>query len=317
MWYMIFPHKDLLDISSLSLPQITLLLDTAVTFRQILNQKVKKAPSLRGKTIVNLFLEPSTRTRTSFELAGKRLSADVINISASSSSLTKGETLHDTLLTLEAMNTDILVLRHYSAGVARVMASRTGMSIVNAGDGMHAHPTQTLLDLLTIRDSFQEFSGLRVMIIGDILHSRVARSNIEALLKVGAKITLVAPPTLLPPDKIWDGVRMLNSLDEEDGNPYDVIYLLRIQRERQKANFFPSIIEYTRHYGLSTSRMESLAHADTIVLHPGPINRDIELSSALADGDRSRILDQVTNGVAVRMAVLYLLSRGPGDEIAD
>ena len=297
-------RKDLLGIRELSAEEITFVLDTANAFKEVGTRDVKKVPALRGKTLVNFFVEPSTRTRTSFELAATRLSADVVNISASASSLTKGETLKDTAKILEAYHADLIVLRHSSAGAPQFLAERVRSSIINAGDGAHEHPTQALLDLYTIRQRRGTIAGLHVAIIGDILFSRVARSNIFGLLKLGARVTLVGPSTLVPRAFEELGVTVSHRLD--DVLPQvDVVNLLRIQHERQRKEYFPGIGEYIRLFGLTRDRAK-LLKADCLIMHPGPINRGVEIDSDLADGVQSVILDQVTNGLAVRMAVLYL-----------
>ncbi len=317
-----FQRKDFLGIRHLSAEEIIGVLDTAETFSEISTREVKKVPTLRGKTIINLFFESSTRTRTSFELAAKRLSADAVNISVSSSSLSKGETLLDTALNLDAMQPDCIVVRHGSAGVPHQLAKVSKAAIVNAGDGANEHPTQALLDAMTIREHKKTFDGLEVAIVGDILHSRVARSNIHLLTKLGARVRVAGPKTLVPNDL----ASLLNPIDAEDEtqthrpltvSPHiedairgaDVVMILRIQRERQDSAFFPTLSEYAIHYGLTTERLD-LAKKDAIVLHPGPMNRGIEISSDVADSSRSLILDQVKYGVAVRMAVLYLATGG-------
>ncbi len=297
-------RKDLLGLRELSVDEITLVLDTADAFKQVGTREVKKVPALQGKTLINLFIEPSTRTRTSFELAAKRLSADIVNISASASSLTKGETLKDTARVLEANHADIIVLRHSSAGAPQFLASRIGASVINAGDGAHEHPTQGLLDSYTIREKKGSIAGLHVAILGDILFSRVARSNIFALLKLGARVTLVGPSTLVPRTFEQLGVTVSHELEEVLPTA-DVVNLLRIQHERQRKEYFPGLGEYIRLFGLTKERAK-LLKPDCLIMHPGPINRGVEIDSELADGDRSVILDQVTNGLAVRMAVLYL-----------
>ncbi len=297
-------RKDLVGIRELSAEEITLVLDTADAFKQVGTRDVKKVPALRGKTLVNFFIEPSTRTRTSFELAATRLSADVINISASASSLTKGESLKDTAKILEANHADLIVIRHSSAGAAQFLAERLRASIINAGDGAHEHPTQALLDLYTIRERRGAIAGLHVAIVGDILFSRVARSNIFALLKLGARVTLVGPSTLVPRAFEQLGVTVSHSLDEVLPT-VDVVNLLRIQHERQRKEYFPGLGEYVRLFGLTKARAK-LLRSDCLIMHPGPINRGVEIDSDLADGAQSVILDQVTNGLAVRMAVLYL-----------
>ena len=297
-------RKDLLGIRELSADEITFLLDTADAFKDVGTREIKKVPALRGKTLVNFFVEPSTRTRTSFEIAAIRLSADVINISASSSSLIKGETLKDTAKILEAYHADLIVIRHSSSGAPQFLAQRLKSSIINAGDGAHEHPTQALLDLYTIRSRKGSISGLHVVIIGDILFSRVARSNIFALLKLGARVTLVGPSTLVPREFEKLGVTVSHKLDEVLETA-DVVNLLRIQHERQRKEYFPGLGEYIRLFGLTKKRGRRLK-PDCLIMHPGPINRGVEIDSELADGAQSVILEQVTNGLAVRMAVLYL-----------
>jgi aspartate carbamoyltransferase catalytic subunit len=307
-----FRYKDLLGIRQLSPDEIHELLNTAESFRDISRREIKKVPTLRGRTVINLFFEPSTRTRTSFEIAAKRLSADAINISPSVSSLSKGETLLDTARNLEAMAPDCIVVRHSCAGAPQQLAKVCSAGIVNAGDGAHEHPTQALLDALTIREHKKDFAGLQVAIVGDILHSRVARSNIHLLTKLGATVRVAGPGTFLPEELgslVEEGL-IVESRIEHALDDADVVMVLRIQRERQDSAFFPSMREYAVHYGINSKR---LAHAkpDAIVMHPGPMNRGIELASDIADGARSLILDQVANGVAVRMAVLYLLAGAP------
>ena len=297
-------RKDLLGIRELSAEEITFVLDNADAFKQVGTRDVKKVPALRGKTLVNFFVEPSTRTRTSFELAAIRLSADVINISASSSSLAKGETLKDTAKILEANHADIIVLRHSSAGAAHFLGERLSASVINAGDGAHEHPTQALLDLYTIREKKGSIAGLHVAIVGDILFSRVARSNIFGLLKLGARVTLVGPTTLVPRAFEQLGVAISDDIDAVLPTA-DVVNLLRIQHERQRKEYFPGLGEYIRLFGLTKARAK-LLKPECLIMHPGPINRGVEIDSDLADGVQSVILDQVTNGLAVRMAVLYL-----------
>src|SRR5918999_551267 len=309
-----FRGRDLLGIEDLTADDIHYILDAVAPFKEVSEREIKKVPTLRGKTIINLFFEPSTRTRTSFEIAGKRLSADVINISASSSSVTKGETLLDTARNLEAMGPDLIVIRHPSAGAPHQLARVCRAAVVNAGDGAHEHPTQALLDALTIRQRKGGFGGLRVAILGDILHSRVARSNAHLLTTMGASVALAGPGTLAPPEfaAIAGGGKLtVASRVEEAVEGSDVLMVLRIQRERQDSAFLPSLREYAVHYGLNLKRL-SLAKPDAIVMHPGPMNRGIEIASDVADGARSLILDQVANGLAVRMAVLYLLGGGAG-----
>jgi aspartate carbamoyltransferase catalytic subunit len=297
-------RKDLLGIRELSADEIVFILDTADAFKEVGTREIKKVPALRGKTLVNFFVEPSTRTRTSFELAAIRLSADVINISASSSSLVKGETLKDTAKILEAYHADLIVLRHSSSGAPQFLAERLKSSIINAGDGAHEHPTQALLDLYTIRSRKGTVAGLHVVIIGDILFSRVARSNIFALTKLGARVTLVGPSTLVPREFEKLGVTVTHDLDSVLESA-DVVNLLRIQHERQRKEYFPGIGEYIRLFGLTKERGK-LLKPDCLIMHPGPVNRGVEIDSDLADGAQSVILEQVTNGLAVRMAVLYL-----------
>ena len=307
-------RKDLLGIADLSVEEINLILDTAVTFRDINTRQIKKVPTLRGKTVINLFFEASTRTRTSFEIAAKRLSADAVNISASTSSVVKGETLVDTALNLQAMAPDAIVIRHGSSGAPHQIAKIVKAGVINAGDGAHEHPTQALLDALTIRHNKGRIAGLKVAIIGDVLHSRVARSNAHLLTKLGAHVVLAGPRTLMPfglEKLILPGagsIRFADSIEEAIADA-DVVMMLRIQMERQSGGFFPSLREYSIHFGLNKRRL-AMAKPDAIVLHPGPINRGVEIDSDVADGDSSLILDQVENGVAVRMAILYLLAGG-------
>jgi len=306
-----FRRRDLLGIRDLTSAEITGILDTAENFREINSREIKKVPTLRGKTVINLFFENSTRTRTSFELAAKRLSADAVNISVSSSSLTKGETLLDTALNLDAMAPDCIVVRHSSAGVPHQLAKVSKAAIVNAGDGANEHPTQALLDAMTIREHKGKIDGLEVAIVGDILHSRVARSNIHLLTKLGATVRVAGPRTLVPADfehLVENGLTVSPSIEDAIRDA-DVVMILRIQRERQDSAYFPTLSEYAIHYGLTNDRLD-LARKDAIVLHPGPMNRGIEISSEVADGSRSLILDQVKYGVAVRMAVLYLSTGG-------
>ena len=298
--------KDLLSLYDLDADEISMILDTAAEFKKVSERRVKKVPALRGKTVVNFFIEPSTRTRTSFELAEQRLSADIVNISASTSSLTKGESLLDTTKNIEALQADIIVMRHSAAGAHNFLADKVSCGIINAGDGAHSHPTQALLDMFTILDKKGKIEGLNVSIIGDILHSRVARSNIWGLLKLGANVTIAGPPTLVPKEFAKLGVNVTHNLKEALEGA-DVVNLLRIQHERQKAAFFPSIGEYSNIYGLNDETIKYL-HPEALVMHPGPINRGVELASFIADGPQSVILEQVTNGLAVRMAVLYLVA---------
>jgi len=296
--------KDLLSVEELSKEEIELILQTAESFKEVSARDVKKVPALRGKTIANLFFESSTRTRTSFELAAKRLSADIINFSSQESSTSKGESLRDTAKNIEAMHVDTIVMRHSSSGSAEYLARSIKAGVVNAGDGIHEHPTQGLLDIFTIREKKKTLEGIRVCLVGDILHSRVARSNIWGLKKMGAKITVCGPPTLIPPKIEELGVEVSYDLDEAIQGQ-DVLNILRIQLERQTGAFFPSIREYAAEYGISKDRMRK-AKKDVIIMHPGPINRGVELAAEVADGPQSVILDQVTNGVAVRMAALFL-----------
>lgn len=301
-------RKDILGMEELSPDEISLILETAESFIEVSTREIKKVPTLRGKTVINLFLEASTRTRTSFEIAGKRLSADTINISSSTSSIVKGETLIDTAKNLEAMNPDIIVLRHSAAGAPHMLARLVRQSIVNAGDGAHEHPTQALLDLMTIKGKKGRLAGLNVAIIGDIAHSRVVRSNVHALTKMGAHVTVAGPATMIPRFMEHMGVKVLTCMDEAVRGA-DVIMMLRIQMEREQQNLFPSLREYAKYYCLGQRHL-ALAKEDVIVMHPGPLNRGVEIAPDVADGPYSVILDQVTNGVAVRMAILYLLAGG-------
>ena len=301
-----FPHRSLLDIEGLTRVDVERILDTAEVFLQVSRRPVRKVPTLRGKTVINLFYEASTRTRTSFELAGKRLSADVINMSVSASSVKKGETLQDTCRTLEAMHPDVIVIRHNASGAPNYVASKIGCSVINAGDGMHAHPTQALLDAFTIRREKGTLDNLVVTIVGDIAHSRVARSNAHLLKMFGCEVRVVGPRTLLPPAVDSLGVRVFDRLaDALEGA--DVVMVLRIQRERLAGALLPSLREYARTFGIGPA---AIAHAkpDAIVMHPGPMNRGIEIENIIADSERSVILEQVEAGVAVRMALLYLFA---------
>lgn len=300
----LWKRKDLLALEDLSREEVELVLDTAESFKEVSDRDVKKVPALRGKTIANLFFEPSTRTRTSFELAAKRLSADVVNFSSSDSSTSKGESLRDTAKNIESMHVDTIVMRHSSSGASEYLARNIRAGVVNAGDGIHEHPTQGLLDMFTMRQKKKSLDGIKVCLIGDILHSRVARSNIWGLKKFGAKITVCGPPTLIPRQIEDLGVEVCYDLDKAVKDQ-DVLNILRIQLERQKGAFFPSIREYAAEYGI-TKDMLKKAKEDVIIMHPGPINRGVELSGDVADGSHSVILEQVTNGVAVRMAVLFL-----------
>ncbi len=310
-----FRRRDLLGIRNLSAEEIVGILNTAENFREINQREIKKVPTLRGKTVINLFFESSTRTRTSFELAAKRLSADAINISVSSSALTKGETLIDTAMNLDAMSPDCIVVRHASAGVPHQLAKVSKAAIVNAGDGANEHPTQALLDAMTIREHKGKIDGLEVAIVGDILHSRVARSNIHLLTKLGATVRVAGPKTLVPDDfaHLVEKDLLVSKNIEEAIEGADVVMILRIQKERQDSAYFPTLREYSIHYGLTNERL-NLAQPDAIVLHPGPMNRGIEIASEVADSSRSLILDQVKHGVAVRMAVLYLATGGTPSE---
>lgn len=299
-------RKDLLDLASLSADEILLILETSESFKEVSGREIKKVPALRGKTVVNLFFEPSTRTRTSFELAAKRLSADVINFSPSASSVVKGETLVDTARNIESMQADIIVLRHSSPGAAERLARAVRSSVINAGDGWHEHPTQALLDLFTIKERKSQIQGLRVAIVGDIAHSRVARSNIYGLTKLGAEVRVVAPPTMIPLHMEKIGVRVFFNFDEAL-DEVDVIMMLRLQLERGGMALFPSIREYARLYSLTLERMKR-AKPNVMVMHPGPLNRGVEIDPEVADSPAAVILDQVSNGVAVRMGLMYLLS---------
>jgi aspartate carbamoyltransferase catalytic subunit len=309
---MTWNRKHLLDIQSLDLDEILTVLETARAFKAVGERVIKKVPALRGKTVVNLFVEPSTRTRISFELAAQRLSADVINFTAEASSLKKGETLKDTARNLEALNADIIIVRHSATGAPHFLSRFLEASVVNAGDGAHEHPTQALLDVFTIQEKKGRIQGLNVTILGDILYSRVARSNIWALLKLGAKVTLCGPATLVP--RVFEqlGCRVTYDINKalEDA---DVINLLRIQHERQRKTMFPSIGEYTSLFGINRSRMTQV-RPDALIMHPGPINRGVEIDSEVADGSQSVILEQVTNGLALRMAVLFLVAGGKGPQ---
>ncbi len=301
-------RKDLLGLKDLSAEEIKLILDTAVPMKEILGRRIKKVPTLRGRTVVTLFYEPSTRTRTSFELAAKYLSADSVNISTSASSVVKGESLKDTARTLAAMGADVVILRHPMAGAPVLLARTIRAAVINAGDGTHEHPTQALLDMFTVREKKGELAGLTVAIIGDILHSRVARSNIWGFTKMGARVRVCGPATMMPPEIEVTGAQVCLSI-EEALTGADVVMMLRIQLERQQQGLFPSIREYARLFGLNRERL-SLARPDALVMHPGPMNRGVEISPEVADGVNSVINEQVTNGVAVRMALLYLLSGG-------
>lgn len=304
-------NKHLLSIDDVTAEDIVRILDTAESFREVGTRVIKKVPALRGRTVVNLFYENSTRTRISFELAAKRLSADVINFSTSGSSVSKGESLKDTALTLQAMGADAIVIRHSSSGSPLTLTKWVRGSVLNAGDGTHEHPTQALLDIYTMRERLDRLEGLRVAIVGDVLHSRVARSLSHALVKVGAEVTLVGPPTLIPPDAPGWGAQV--SYDIESVLPkLDVCYMLRVQRERQRQQYFPSVREYARLFGLTSGRVAMLP-PEALIMHPGPMNRGVEIESDVADLPNSVIEEQVTNGIAVRMALLYLLLGGASD----
>ena len=299
-------RKDLLTMQELEPAEIGLILDTAASMKEIAGREIKKVPTLRGRTVVNLFYEASTRTRTSFEIAGKWLSADVVNWSAAGSSAAKGETLLDTAKNIEAMSPDVVVVRHGASGAAQLLARALKCAVVNAGDGAHEHPTQALLDLLTIREKKDHLEGLSVAIVGDIAHSRVARSNIHGMKKLGMTVTVAGPPTLIPPFVQELGVKVSHRLEEAIAD-VDVIMMLRLQQERMTSGLIPSLREYARYWGLTRASL-SAARQDVLIMHPGPVNRGIELAPEVADGPYSVILDQVANGVAVRMAVLYLLA---------
>jgi aspartate carbamoyltransferase catalytic subunit len=305
-------QKHLLGIADLGAEEIVLILDTAEAMKEVGQRTIKKVPTLRGRTVINLFFEPSTRTRTSFEIAEKRLSADTLNVAIASSSVVKGETLVDTAMNLEAMSPSMIVLRHGSSGACHLLSRICKAAIVNAGDGMHEHPTQALLDAFTIRERKQRLAGLKVAIVGDLLHSRVLRSNVLLLTKLGAEVWVCAPATLIPPGMARMGVRVTTRVDEAVEGA-DVIMMLRIQLERMQGGYFPSLREYFTTFGMTEARVRR-AKDDVIIMHPGPINRGVEIASEVADGAASVILDQVANGVAVRMAVLYLLAGGTDQE---
>ena len=306
--------KDLLGIADLTSEEIYLILDTAEAMREVGQRPIKKVPTLRGKTVVNLFFEPSTRTRTSFEIAEKRLSADTLNIAVATSSVLKGETLADMALNIEAMAPDMIVLRHAASGACHLLARICKSRIINAGDGMHEHPTQALLDAFTIREHKKRIEGLKVAVIGDLLHSRVLRSNVLLLTRLGADVWLSGPPTMVPTGIERLGVRVSTSVDEAVADA-DVIMMLRIQQERMQGAFFPSVREYFTVFGMTVDRVKR-AKPDVIIMHPGPMNRGVEIASEVADGPFSVILEQVSNGVAVRMAVLYLLAGGVDEDEA-
>ena len=309
---MSWQRKHLLDIESLSAAEITTVLDTARAFKSVGERAIKKVPALRGKTVVNLFIEPSTRTRISFELAAQRLTADIVNFSADASSFKKGETLKDTARNLEALNADFIIIRHSASGAPHFLSRVVNAHVINAGDGAHEHPTQALLDAFTIRERKGKIAGLNVTILGDILYSRVARSNIWALTKLGANVTLCGPSTLVPKTFEQMGCRVTHDMAEAVRDA-DIINLLRIQHERQRHTMFPSIGEYTTLFGLTQARL-ARTKPDALIMHPGPINRGVEIDSDIADSGRSLILEQVTNGLAVRMAVLFLVNGGQGPQ---
>ena len=305
---MTWNRKDILDIESLTVDEIRSILDTADGLKEISQRSIKKVPTLRGKTVILFFYEPSTRTRVSFDIAAKRLSADAISISASTSSLVKGETLIDTARNLESMNPDVIVMRHSSSGAPYLLSKKIATPIINAGDGTHAHPTQALLDMMTVREYKKDLKGLQIAIIGDITHSRVARSDIAGFTKMGAQVRISGPPTMIPKGVETLGADVTYDIDEAITG-VDVVMMLRIQKERQQRYLFPSEREYANRYGLSMARLER-AKPDALIMHPGPLNRGVEISPAVADHINSVILNQVTNGVALRMALLYLVAGG-------
>jgi len=305
---MTWARKDLLGLEELSKQEIELILSTADSFKEVSSREIKKVPALRGKTVVNLFYEPSTRTRVSFEVAAKRLSADVINIATETSSVRKGETLIDTGKNIQALHADIIVMRHNYSGAAVVLARNLDISVINAGDGWHEHPTQALLDIFTLKEKLGRIEGLKVSIVGDIAHSRVARSNIWGLTKLGAEVTVCAPPMLIPPAIEELGVEVTHDLDHALKDA-DAVNVLRMQFERDGQDAFPKQMEYVRNFGITGERLQKARHG-IIVMHPGPLNRGIEIASDVADGANSVILEQVTNGIAVRMAVLFLVAQG-------
>ena len=305
---MTWHRKDLLGLEDLNRKEIELILSTAESFKEVSSRAIKKVPVLRGKTVVNLFYEPSTRTRVSFEIAAKRLSADVINISTETSSIKKGETLIDTGKNIQALNADIIVVRHNFSGAAKMLARHVGISVVNAGDGWHEHPTQALLDIFTLKEKLNKIEGLNISIVGDIAHSRVARSNIWGLTKLGAKVIVCAPKMLIPPGIEKMGAHITYDIDEALRKA-DAVNVLRMQFERDEEAVFPEQLEYFKDFGITRERLKK-AKKNIIVMHPGPLNRGIELSSEVADGKNSVILEQVTNGIAVRMAVLFLVAQG-------
>jgi len=305
---MIWTLKDLLGLEDLTREEIKFILDTVASFKEVSSREIKKVPALRGKTVVNLFYEPSTRTRVSFEVAAKRLSADVINIVAESSSIIKGETLIDTGRNIQALKADIIVIRHSCSGAAILLSKHIDISVVNAGDGWHEHPTQALLDIFTLQEKLGKIDGLNVSIVGDISHSRVARSNIWGLTKLGVKVTVCAPAMLIPPEIEQMGVRVTHDIDEALKNA-DAVNVLRMQFERDEQGAFPKQLEYFKNFGITRERLQK-AKKNILLMHPGPLNRGIEISSDVADGPQSVILEQVTNGIAVRMAVLFLVAQG-------
>ncbi|MDP2940446.1 MAG: aspartate carbamoyltransferase catalytic subunit [Candidatus Omnitrophota bacterium] len=305
---MLWTHKDLLGLEDLNKDEIELILSTAESFKEVSTREIKKVPALRGKTVVNLFYEPSTRTRVSFEVAAKRLSADVINVAVETSSVKKGETLIDTGRNIQALKADIIVLRHNRSGSAVLLSRHLDISVVNAGDGWHEHPTQALLDIFTLKEKLGRIAGLNVTIVGDIAHSRVARSNIWGLTKLGAKVIVCAPKMLIPPDIEQMGISVSYNIDDALKNA-DCVNVLRMQFERDEENAFPKQLEYFKNFGITKERLRN-AKKDIIIMHPGPLNRGVEMSSDVADGENSVILEQVTNGIAVRMAVLFLVSQG-------
>jgi len=298
-------RKDLICLEELTKDEIETILDMAVSFKEVSTRRVKKVPPLRGKTVVNLFFEPSTRTRTSFELAAKRLSADVLSFDVSTSSISKGETITNTAKNIEAMKVDCFIVRHSIAGAPKIIGQSVSSAVINAGDGCHEHPTQALLDLFTVRERIGKIKGIKIAIIGDILHSRVARSNIWGFTKLGAKVFVCGPPTIIPVEIEKMGAKLTYCIDDALENA-DVVYLLRLQRERQKENFLTSLKEYSSYYGIDEDRYEKILKNGSFIMHPGPMNRGVEIRSDIAERDRSLILEQVTNGIAVRMAVLYL-----------
>ncbi|MGH7802673.1 MAG: aspartate carbamoyltransferase catalytic subunit [Thermodesulfobacteriota bacterium] len=308
---MVFEKKHILGLEELSSDEIRLILDTAESMKEVSERDVKKVPALKGVTVVNLFFEPSTRTRASFEIAEKRLSADVLNFTPTESSVLKGETLLDTARNLEAMGASVIVIRHAMSGAPWLLSRELSSSIVNAGDGFHEHPSQALLDLFTVREVKKEISGLKLVIVGDVSHSRVARSNIWGFIKLGAEVRVVGPPTMIPRDIEKVDVRVYYDI-EDALEGVDVVMMLRLQKERQESGLLPSLREYSRFYGLTRERLR-LAKEDVIVMHPGPINRGVELSSEVADDVHSVILNQVSNGIAVRMAMLYLVASSGGN----